>query len=96
MVCREGFASLHGIGTKRVRRVTACVAKVTIPKDKRGMHNNIPSISDDPRNKVDEHIRLFPYCVSHYARHGNSRRNPSSELCIAKNKNKMFTFLTPK
>ena len=54
MVCREGFASLHGIGTKRLRPVTACVAGDS--KDKRCMHNNKSSISGDLRDKVDAHI----------------------------------------
>ena len=43
-MCREGFASLYGIGTKRLRLVTACVTEETTPKDKRCMHNDKPSI----------------------------------------------------
>ena len=39
--------------------------------------------------KVDTHIRSFPFCVSHYAGHGNKRRYLSSELNITK----MYTLL---
>ena len=90
VVCREAFASLHGIGTKRVRRVATCVAEGRTPKDQRGRHNNKRCISDDLRNMVDTHMRSFPFRVSHYAGHGNKRRYLSSELCITK----MYTLLS--
>lgn len=81
-VCREAFASLHGVGTKRIRRVSLLMAQGTTPKDKRGKHNNHHFISDACRQKVDDHIRKFPFRVSHYAGHGNKRRYLSSELNI--------------
>jgi len=34
MVCREG---IHGIGTKRLRSVTACVAEGSTPTDTGGL-----------------------------------------------------------
>ena len=40
VMCHEAFASLRGIGTKRVRRVAMCGTEGHTPKDKRGMHNN--------------------------------------------------------
>ena len=89
VVCREAFASLHGIGSKRVRRAATCVAEGHTPKDQRGRHNNKRCISDDLRNMVDTHIISFPLRVSHYAGHGNKRRYLSSELCITK----MYTLL---
>ena len=89
VVCREAFASLHGIGTKRVRRVATCVAEGHTPKEQRGRHNNKRCVSDDLRNMVDTHMRSFPFRVSHYAGHGNKRRYLSSELCITK----MYTLL---
>ncbi|KAJ8273504.1 hypothetical protein GJAV_G00102330 [Gymnothorax javanicus] len=51
IVCREGFASLHGVGTKRVRRVADHVAQGAAPKDKRGKHNNHRTIPDELREK---------------------------------------------
>ena len=84
VVCREGFASLHGIGTKRVRRVAKHLSEGVTPKDKRGTHNNRNCIAEDLKQKVDTHIRSFPYCVSHYAGHGRKRRYLSSQLTVVK------------
>ncbi|XP_023818369.1 uncharacterized protein LOC101155258 isoform X3 [Oryzias latipes] len=84
VVCREAFASLHGIGTKRVRRVANHQSQGITPKDKRGTHNNRRCISDDLKGKVDEHIRSFPYFVSHYECHGTKRRYLASDLTVVK------------
>ena len=72
LVCREGFASLHGVGTGRVRRVASLVGTGGIPVEKRGTHNNHPSVSREAQAKVEDHIRSFPFRVSHYG--GISRK----------------------
>ena len=36
VVCREGYASLHGVSTKRVRRIGDAVQSGTVPNDHRG------------------------------------------------------------
>ena len=68
MVCREGCGSLHRIGTKYIRRVTAHVEE-----DMRHQ-NNKRCISDRLINKM---------CVfSCLAGHGNRLCYLSTELCI--------------
>uniref|UniRef100_UPI00358DF5DA uncharacterized protein isoform X1 n=2 Tax=Myxine glutinosa TaxID=7769 RepID=UPI00358DF5DA len=95
MVCREAFASLHGIGTKRVRRVAQHQSQGVTPKDKRGTHNNRKCISEDLKGKLDAHIRSFPYCVSHYASHGKKRKYLSSELTVVKKYTLFLELLYP-
>ena len=64
VVCREGFASLHGIGVKRVRRVAQLTAHGTTPNDKRKKHGKQTTKSDDIKLKIDAHITSFPYSES--------------------------------
>ena len=92
VVCREGFASLHGIGVKRVRRVAQLTAHGTTPNDKRGKHSKQATKSDDIKLKIDAHITSFPYRVSHYGGHGNKRRYLSADLNVLK----MFTMFLSK
>ena len=39
-VCREVYASLHGIGARRIRRIAKAVGDGETPCDNRGCHNN--------------------------------------------------------
>ena len=81
-MCREGFASLHGIGVKRFRRIAQLTAHWTTPKDKRGKHGKQFTKSDDITLKIDAHITSFPYRISHYGGHGNKRRYVSADLNV--------------
>ena len=51
--------------------------------DKRGIHNNRPNaISEELKQKVDAHIRKFPYEISHYGRERTKKRYLSPELSV--------------
>ena len=52
------FASIHGIGTKNLHCVAACMAEEIITKDKGSTHNNKECIPDDQRNK-ERHTYVF-------------------------------------
>ena len=83
VVCREGFASLYGVGTKRVRRIGIAVFEGRSPTDQRGKHNNRPrAVSKDLKQLIEQHIRSFPFQVSHYGRERTKRRYLSSELSV--------------
>ena len=92
VVCRKGFASLHGIGVKRVRRVAQLTAHGTTPNDKRGKHGKQTTKSDDIKLKIDAHITSFPYRVSHYGGHENKRLCLSADLNVLK----MYTMFLSK
>lgn len=85
-VCREGFASLHGIGTKRVRRVANLKAQGKLPKDHRGRHNNRANKKNDQLvDLVKCHIESFPNDLSsHYGKTGMKKRYLSSQLNVLK------------
>lgn len=84
-MCREGFASAFGIGSKRVRNIAASITLAVTPKDDRGKHqhrgNRLPL---NIIGKIDEHIRSFPYHIAHYGSKGERRRYLSSELSVLK------------
>ena len=82
VVCREAFASIHGIGTKRVRRMAEQFAHGLTPKDNRGRHGNQRKLSGEIQEKVDDQLRRFPCRVSHYGGHGNKHRYLSSDLSV--------------
>ena len=90
MVRCEGFASLHGIGVKRVGRVAQLTAHGTTPNDKRGKHRKQDTESDDIRLKIDDHISNFPYQVSHYGGHRSKRRYLSADLNVLR----MYTMFS--
>ena len=47
-VCREAYASIHGIGARRARRIAKAVGNGETPHDNQGCHNNQPgAISED-------------------------------------------------
>lgn len=84
-MCREGFASLHGIGVKRVRRISILKSEAKSPYDNRGKHLNRGNAkSEDIINNIDNHIQSFPYKISHYGRQGEHTRYLSSDLSIMK------------
>ncbi|KAJ4429881.1 hypothetical protein ANN_22085 [Periplaneta americana] len=47
VVCREAFASLHGIGVKRIRRIAVLKAEARSPKDMRGQHQRRGNVKPD-------------------------------------------------
>ena len=74
-VCREAYASLHGVGTGRIRRTSKAVGDGVVPTDNRGLHNNRPrAINEETKMKINEHIRSYPYEVSHYGRNRTKKR----------------------
>ena len=82
-MCREAYASLHGIGTTRFRHGAEAVKMGKNSTDSRGIHNNRPNaISAEFQQKVDSHIRQFPYEVSHYGRERAKRRYLNSGLSV--------------
>lgn len=92
-VCREAYGSLHGIGARRIRRITKAVRNGETPRDNRGCHNNRPrAISEDLKAKIDEHVRQFLYEVSHYGRNRTKKRYLNQELSVRK----MYTMFVEK
>ena len=68
-MCREAYASLHGIGVSRLRRIARAVAKFETPQDNRGRHNIRPrAITEELKSKIYDHITKFPFKESHYGR----------------------------
>ena len=85
IVCHEGFASLHGVGVKRIRRLCSLKAEARIPVDMRGRHRNrFNAKSDEIYSLIDDHINSFPYKVEHYTKSGNKKRYLSGELSVLK------------
>jgi len=92
-VCREAYASLHGLGTTRIRRIAKAVANVQTPTDNRGRHNVRPrAITEELKTKIHQHIQSFPYETSHYGRKRSKKRYLHSELSICK----MYTLFVEK
>lgn len=92
-VCREGFASLHGIGVKRVRRLGTLKAQGRLPEDRRGCHDSRPhKKSDELVAQIKSHIESFPYKLCHYGKTGSKKRYLPSILDIMK----MFTLFLQK
>ncbi|CAG5020928.1 unnamed protein product [Parnassius apollo] len=85
-ICRNGFASIHGISKKRVDNVAKRYRDPTVTtpaQSNRGKHQNRPNrIPSEWVSKVDSHIRSFPRRESHYSRNKSSRYYPSPELNI--------------
>lgn len=79
--CRED-ASLHGIGTGRLRRISKAVSKEDMPRDARGHHNNKGAVSEENKQKIDSHIRQFPDEISHYGRSRTKRRYLKPDLSV--------------
>lgn len=84
-VCREGFASLHGIGVKRVRNISTLKTLAAVPTDNRGKHTNRKNkMSGSVVQNIDAHIQSFPYYIVHYGPNGERRRYLSSQLSVLK------------
>lgn len=88
-VCKQAFASLHGISRKRVERIAKSLNEdgATTPmEDQRGRHHNRPNaVPQDVVDKVHNHISSFRGRESHYSRADNSgRKYLSSELSVKK------------
>lgn len=93
IVCREAFASLHGVSVKRIRRIGELLTSNKSPKDLRGRHNNRPRAkSDIIIQTIDEHIRSFPFCVSHHGPCGRKKRYLAPNLNVLK----MYTLYLQK
>ena len=75
-VCKNTFCVLHGIAKRRVEGVAAqLVDGVVIASDERGKHKSRPhSVPDEVKEKIREHIKLFPRRKSHYSRSSNRKR----------------------
>lgn len=85
VVCREAFASLHGIGVKRIRRVAVLKAEARSPKDMRGQHQRSGNVKpDEIIESIDDHIKTFPNKVAHYEACGRKCKYLSSELSVRK------------
>ena len=82
-MCREAYASLHGIGISRLRRIAKAVAKFETPQDSRGRHNIRPiAITEELKSKIHDHITKFPCEESHYGRERTKKRYLSAELSV--------------
>ncbi|CAG4950209.1 unnamed protein product [Parnassius apollo] len=85
-ICRNGFASIHGISKKRVDNVAKEYRDPTVTtpaQSNRGKHQNRPNrIPSEWVSKVDSHIRSFPRRESHYGKNKSSRYYLSPELNI--------------
>src|SRR5258705_9630174 len=85
IMCRDGFASVHGIGNRRVRRIASHLHEGLSPHDGRGRHNSRPrAITDEIKAMIYAHIASFPFRVSHYSACGKKRTYLSCDLSIAK------------
>ncbi|CAG5043176.1 unnamed protein product [Parnassius apollo] len=75
-ICRNGFASIHGVSKKRVDNVAKEYRDPTVTtpaQSNRGKHQNRPNrIPSEWVSKVESHIRSFPRRESHYSRNKSS------------------------
>ena len=73
---RIPFVFFMGLGSGRVEGVAMqLVGGVVIASDRRGKHRSRPhSIPDQVKERIREHIKLFPRRKSHYSRSSNRKR----------------------
>lgn len=71
-VCQAAFVALHGIKVSRLKRKVLQFDKDI--RDGRGKHNQHHQISNDIRDRIRQHIQLFPARESHYSRSQNTHR----------------------
>ena len=85
-VCQKAFCAAFGFGPKRLivlRRKSA--TSISIEPDKRGKHDKHPTVGEEVKKLIREHIRSFPARHSHYSRRDNAGRvYLSPELSIAR------------
>ena len=68
-VCKDAFASIHGISKSRIDRSLGKVTTSNVPvKDNRGKRSNPHKIPEAVAKTVIEHIKSFPTITSHYSR----------------------------
>ena len=74
-VCKNAFKSVYGIGKKRFERVQKYAGSAgSSPRDGRGKHKNHPTVGQNIKDQVNDHIRSFPKRQSHYSRKKNPNR----------------------
>lgn len=71
------------MGDDSVKKIDSSLMGTVTP-DKRGNHNNRPSISEHVKKGVREHINLFPRVPSHYCRAITNKMYLEDGLTIAK------------
>ena len=71
-LCQAAFVGLHGIKTTRLKSKVLQFDKVI--QDGRGKHGEHLKVANDIKERVRQHIRLFPARESHYSRSNNTHR----------------------
>ena len=81
-VCKAAFLAIHGVKESRLKRK---VLNFTVPiEDGRGKHENHKTIVKEIRDRVCDHIKLFPARESHYSRSKNKHKKYlDSSLTVA-------------
>ena len=83
-VCRQAFASIHGVGLGKIEKVIVDKKRSTTgtpAEDRRGRAPSANQITGDRLEHVHEHIQLLQVSASHYSRaHSPHRRYLSSEM----------------
>ena len=84
-VCQKAFCIVHGFGPKRLQALRQKVKAGQLQFDRCGKHDNHPTVAEEVKQLVREHIRSLPTRHSHYSRKDNSGRvYLSAELSIAR------------
>jgi hypothetical protein len=81
-VCRNYFLLTLNITMNLIRRALDKWNKSDL-KDKRGLHGNYISLSENQRHAVIDHIRSFPVYVSHYKREASTALYLDSSLNLS-------------
>ena len=69
-MCQEAFASLHGIGRTRIKRIAAYGAEhIHAPLENRGGYRNERAMSEEVKQQIHMHISSFHPQESHYMLH---------------------------
>lgn len=76
-VCQVMFMNTLNISLKKIR-VTMAKKKITgagiCLTDGRGHHSNHPKTSDQDKNNIRDHIKMFPFKESHYSRNKTNKK----------------------
>ena len=81
-VCQAAFVGLHGIKATRLKAKVLVFAKDI--QDGRGKHTKHSKVAEDIKDRIRQHIRLFPARESHYSRSKNAhRRYLDASLTVA-------------
>lgn len=84
-VCQKAFCAVHGFGPKRLQVFRRKLETGELEPDRRGKHKHHPSVSEEVKDQVRDHIKSFPSRHSHYSRKDNSDRvYLSAELSITR------------